>query len=215
MKKILFGALSAAAISAATGQTLVFDFEAGNPTAGNFSGDASQVLSDSMGNLFTLAVVEPALFTSASLNTAADFGSGGSTFVFTGPPAAGTGILQLFAGDLSGEANAPARATGTPLQFTLNSFDAGNNGASTTIAGISAGAELFSVSTDASNTNPNTYVNFTNGAGLVIDTIEIRQTADTNNVNRYDNFNVTVVPEPSSALLLGAAGLFGLARRRR
>ena len=219
MKKILIAAATAAAISSSSAM-ITFDFEAGNPTATMFSGDASQVLADTNGNLFTLAVVESALFQSGSLNTAADFGSGGSTFVFTGPPAAnGVGILQLFAGDLSGEANAAARQTATPVPFILNSFDAGNNGASTTITGsLAGGPSLFSVATDPSNTNPNTYTTFTDSNGLTIDSIQITQGATTNNVNRFDNFVITVadpIPEPSSALLLGAAGLLGLARRRR
>ena len=31
----------------------------------------------------------------------------------------------------------------------------------------------------------------------------------------FDNFSVTVIPEPTSALVLGVAGILGLARRRR
>ena len=31
----------------------------------------------------------------------------------------------------------------------------------------------------------------------------------------FDNFSVTVVPEPTSALLLGVTGILGLVRRRR
>ena len=222
MKKILFGAISAAAISSASAATLNFNLEAGNPTAGGFSGDVVQVLSDGLGNVFTLAVVEGNAFQGGSLNTAADQGN---TFVFTGPPAGGgVGILQLFAGDATDPMNRV-----NPLQFTLTSLDAGNNvfngtpgdtsddlDVSTITGSLGGGPDVFSVA-PAPDGNPNTFQTLTAGGGL-IDTITITQGAQSNNVNRFDNFiieTVDPIPEPSSALLLGAAGLFGLARRRR